>query len=234
MVTDVLAAASALVAEGRRGVMATCVSGPSVGLTALFDTDGSLLAGEGPAIPDRITDVDHSGVPKMISHGDSSWFVEPVVPAPRLLVLGAISVADALVPMAAAAGFAVTVIDPREWLARTDRYPEATTVRCGEPSGELRQAGIDSATAVVSFLHEPRLEDEVLQISLASSAPYVGSMGSSRTTAAKRQRLAEAGLSPTEVDRLHAPIGLDIGAQTPKEIAVAILAEIVAATRGAA
>ena len=155
-----------------------------------------------------------------------------VLPAPRLVVLGAISVADALVPMAAAAGFSVIVIDTRDWLARPERYPAATEVRCGTPVDEMLSVGLDAATAVVSLLHEPRLEDDVLEAALRGPAGFVGSMGSAKTSSAKRDRLKERGIE--NLDRLRAPIGLRIGARTPHEIAVAVLAEIVAVRRGAA
>jgi xanthine dehydrogenase accessory factor len=124
------------------------------------------------------------------------------------------------------------VVDPRPWLATSDRHPAASEVHCGEPSEVLEGIQIDSGTAVVSFLHEERLEDPVLRAALVGGAGYVGSMGSRRTTALKRERLLAAGLGDDVVARLHAPIGLDIGSVTPQEIAVAVLGEIVAARRG--
>jgi len=157
-----------------------------------------------------------------------------VLPPPRLIVLGAIAAADALVPMAAAAGFAVHVIDTREWLADVARFPQAASVRCGTPADMLREVGLDSATSIVSFLHEARLEDEVLVEALGSSAGYVGSMGSAKNTEAKRLRLADAGVEAPRLERLHAPIGLSIGSRTPQEMAVAVLAQVVAVGRGRA
>lgn len=233
---DVLAAVRELVTEGRRGVLVTATSGPQTGAAALLDTAGRVVAGEPPP-PEIITaakSVAEAGTPSISEVAAAAWFVEPVLPAPRLIVLGAIAVADALVPMAVAAGFAVHVVDMRDWLATPERYPQATSVRCGVPIEMLEEVGVDEATSVVSFLHEPRLEDPVLQAALQGAARYVGSMGSRKTTAAKRERLAGAGLSADTVAALHAPIGLPVGARTPQEIAVSVLAEVVAASRGRA
>ncbi len=234
MVTEALGAARDLVAAGKRGVLATAISGGGVGSVALLDASGGVLAGDAP--PSEIVEAARAvlaaGTPLVVAEAEASWFVEPVLPAPRLIVLGAISVADALVPMAAAAGFAVHVVDTRPWLALPERYPEAESVRCGVPVEVLSDLGMDEATVVVSFLHEDRLEDPVLEVALRGPACYVGSMGSRRTTAAKRERLVAAGVKASLLESLHAPIGLDLGARTPQEIAVAVLAEVVAAARG--
>jgi xanthine dehydrogenase accessory factor len=172
------------------------------------------------------------GTPQTIESEGESWFVEPVTPPPKLIVLGAIAVAEALAPMATAAGYAVHVIDTRDWLATEAKFPSAVSVRCGTPLEMLREVGIDTATSVVSFLHEARLEDEVLIESLRSPARYVGSMGSNKTTEAKRSRLSAAGLDDVSSERLRAPIGLSIGSRSSQEIAVSVLAEVVAVGRG--
>jgi xanthine dehydrogenase accessory factor len=172
------------------------------------------------------------GTPQTIESEGESWFVEPVTPPPKLIVLGAIAVAEALAPMATAAGYAVHVIDTRDWLATEAKFPSAVSVRCGTPLEMLREVGIDTATSVVSFLHEARLEDEVLIESLRSPARYVGSMGSNKTTEAKRSRLSAAGLDDVSLERLRAPIGLSIGSRSSQEIAVSVLAEVVAVGRG--
>ena len=235
MVSKVLAATSGLVAAGDRGVMATAIDGPEPGMIVLLDSSGRLVAGgsEPPAAVVAVAQtVLDNGTPEVIEADGVSWFVEPVLPPPKLIVLGAIAAADALVPMATAAGFAVHVIDTREWLADDARFPEGTAVHCGAPLDMLRNVGIDSATSIVSFLHEGRLEDPVLLEALRSPARYVGSMGSGKSTAAKRERLADAGIEPRLLARLHAPIGLRIGSRTPQEMAVAVLAEVVAVGRG--
>lgn len=228
---EVLEAIRALRDRGEPGALVTPLGD---GDPAVLAGLGELLAGpEPPADVGRaVRDVIGAGAPTIVEEGGSEWFVEPLLPAPRLLVFGAIAVADALVPMAAVAGFDVTVIDPRPWLADPARHPGAATVICGSPVEVLDTVSLDPGTAVVSFLHEPRLEDPVLEWALTGRAGYVGAMGSRSTTAAKRERLAARGLAPDRIDRLHAPIGLAVGAVTPEEIAVAVLAEIVAVRRG--
>ena len=234
--TGPLDAARRLVDAGGRGTLVTALSGPDAGSSCLLGPSGETIEGAepSPAAVAAAGRVLERGVPEVVEDdADGSWFVEPVQPPPRVVVFGAIAVADALVPMAAAAGYSVVVVDPRPWLATADRYPDADEVHCGEPSEVVDRIDIDAATAVVSFLHEPRHEDPVLRAALASPAWYVGAMGSRRSTAAKRERLADAGVSDEQLDRLHAPIGLDIGAVPPREIAVAVLAELVAVSRGA-
>jgi xanthine dehydrogenase accessory factor len=230
----VLSAARSLIEAGQRGVMATAISGQHAGSCGLLGPEGELILGDG--LPEAITDVAAailaSGLPNVVEASGVSWFVEPVVPAPSLLVFGAVAVADALVPMAIAAGYAVHVVDTREWLASEARYPGAASVRCELPADALERLGVDGATSVVSLLHEARVEDPVLRASLEAGARYVGSMGSRVTTEAKVARLADAGVAAEVLDRLHAPIGLAIGARTPQEIAVSILAEVVAVGRG--
>lgn len=235
MVTQVvLHAARSMIDAGQRGVMATAISGGRAGSCGLLDPDGGLIAGDG--LPAAVTEVADttlaSGLPTVVEESGVSWFVEPVIPAPSLLVFGAVAVADSLVPMAITAGYTVHVVDTRDWLASAARYPGAASVRCEVPADAFKRLSVDSATSVVSLLHEARLEDPVLQMSLEAGARYVGSMGSRVTTEAKLARLAAAGVAPDVLARLHAPIGLAIGARTPQEIAVSILAEVVAVGRG--
>jgi len=234
VVAEVLAAVRVLVAAGERGSLVTAVSGSHQGRSALLDADGGVVVGmDLPAVvlAAAVTVLDQ-GTPQLVEKNGESWFVEPVLPPPKLVVLGAIAVAEALAAMASAAGYSVHVIDTRDWLASEAKFPTAVSVRCGTPVDMLRQVGIDAATSVVSFLHEARLEDEVLIESLRSPAQYVGSMGSGKTTAAKRGRLSAAGLDADAVEKLRAPIGLEIGSRTSQEIAVSVLAEVVAVGRG--
>lgn len=235
MVTT-LEIAAGLIAEGKCGVMVTRLTGPAAGdLTVIDDSGRGLMPG--PSLPDEVSGLVRSvlrhATPRLLEAGGDRWFVEPILPMPRLIVCGAIAVAEHLVPLAATAGWSVEVVDMRPWLATPDRFPDAAAVHCGTPIEVVRHLPIDASTSVVSFLHEPRLEDPVLAHALCGPARYVGAMGSRRTTAAKRERLREGGLSDDQVGRLHAPIGLAIGALTPREIAVAVLAEMVASMRGA-
>ncbi len=232
--SEILTAAAALTAAGDRGAMATLIEGPGAGRAVLVDDAGVVLQGHDlpEAVAALVPAVLEQGKPRVTEADGMTWFVEPVLPPPKLIVLGAIAATDALVPMAIAAGFAVHVIDTREWLADEARYPGADSVRCGIPIEMLLEVGVDVATSVVSFLHEARLEDEVLIEALSRPARYTGSMGSGKNSSAKRERLATAGVDPTLLERLRAPIGLSIGSSTPQEMAVAVLAEVVAVGRG--
>ena len=157
--------------------------------------------------------------------------VEPHNPPARLVIVGAVHVAEPLARMAALAGFAVTIVDPRRAWATEARFPGQTLVT-EWPDAALEQLALDARCAVVTLTHDPKLDDPALVVALRSPAFYVGCLGSAKTHAARRERLAAAGC--TGVERLHGPVGLKIGARSPAEIAVSILAEIVATLRGAA
>ena len=147
----------------------------------------------------------------------------------RLVVVGAVHIAQPLVEMARLAGFDPVVIDPREAFASAARFP-ATDLRTGWPDEEMAAVAPDGRTAVVTLTHDPKLDDPALHVALRSDAFYIGALGSIRTHAKRLARLEEAGLGHSS-DRIRAPVGLDIGAVTPAEIAVSVLAEIVAALR---
>ncbi len=152
-------------------------------------------------------------------------FIRVYAPPPRLLVVGAVHITQALAPMAALAGFDVTVIDPRRAFASTERLPGVTL--CDEwPDDAMRRLAPDSQSAVVTLTHDPKLDDPALEIALASPAFYIGALGSKRTHAKRVERLAGLGLAE-RIGRIHAPVGLDLGGRSPGEIAVAILAEII-------
>lgn len=154
-------------------------------------------------------------------------------PPLRMAVIGAVHIAQALAPMARIAGYDVTVIDPRGAFAAEHRFP-GETVREEWPDEALDAFSPDARSAVVCLTHDPKLDDAALMRALVSEAFYVGALGSPRTHAKRAARLSEKGLEPAALTRLHAPIGLDIGARSPAEIAVAILAEATARLRGAA
>ena len=148
----------------------------------------------------------------------------------RLVIVGAVHIAQPLVGMSRLAGFDPVVIDPREAFASGARFPD-TALRTGWPDEEMEAVAPDHRTAVVTLTHDPKLDDPALRVALGSDAFYVGALGSTRTHAKRLKRLDDAGLS-LQSHRLHAPVGLDIGAATPAEIAVSILAEVVAVLRG--
>ncbi|MGK7869386.1 XdhC family protein [Falsiroseomonas sp. E2-1-a20] len=164
--------------------------------------------------------------------GEESWFIQPQNPPLRLIVVGAVHIAQALVPMAATLGFAVTVVDPRRAFATEERLGQSVAISGDWPDEAMTALAPDTRTAVVTLTHDPKLDDPALEVVLRSPAFYIGCLGSRRTHAKRLDRLGEAGLTEAEMARIHAPVGLDIGAVTAPEIAVSIMAQIVAARRG--
>ncbi len=154
------------------------------------------------------------------------WFIDVFNPPLRLVIVGAVHIAQPLSRIAAVAGYEVIVIDPRASFATDARFPGVTLVD-EWPDDGLKSVAPDRRTAVVTLTHDPKLDDPALMIALKSEAFYVGSLGSRRTHATRVQRLTEAGLSEAEIARIHAPVGLDIDAISPAEIAVSILAQII-------
>lgn len=152
-------------------------------------------------------------------------FGRAYVPLPRLLIVGAVHIAQALAPMAAAAGFEVVVIDPRSAFASAERFP-GVQLSSEWPDEALAREGLDNATALVALSHDPKLDDPALELALPSNLFYIGALGSRRTHEKRLERLRVAGLSEL-TGRIHSPVGLDLGGRSPSEIAVSILAQII-------
>jgi xanthine dehydrogenase accessory factor len=148
----------------------------------------------------------------------------------RMLVVGAVHIAQALAPMAVLAGYAVTIIDPRRSFATADRFPGVTLTH-EWPDEAMDKIGLDARTAVVTLTHDPKIDDPALERALRSDCFYIGCLGSTRTHKARLGRLAELGFGEKDFARIHGPVGLDIGAQSPAEIAVSIVAEVTAVLR---
>ncbi|WP_170389918.1 XdhC family protein [Ruegeria arenilitoris] len=164
---------------------------------------------------------------------DGQTFVAVHNPPLRLIVVGAVHIAQALVPMARIAGYDPIIIDPREAFASQSRFP-GEKLLTDWPDEAVASIGLDARTAVVLLTHDPKLDDPALQAALNSEVFYIGALGSSRTHAKRVQRMTEAGFSTEQLQRIHGPIGLDIGAAGPAEIAVAIIAQMTAVLRGKA
>jgi xanthine dehydrogenase accessory factor len=159
-------------------------------------------------------------------------FVETFPPPPTLLIFGAVHVAQPLSRFARALGFEVIVSDARAKLATRERFPDADRIIQGWPDETLEQVPIRPNTYVTILSHDPKFDEPALLGTLGTPAAYVGAIGSRGTQEDRRRRLAEAGVSPEKIARLRAPIGLDIGAATPEEMAISILGEIIALRRG--
>jgi xanthine dehydrogenase accessory factor len=156
---------------------------------------------------------------------DSRVFVGIHNPPLRLIVVGAVHIAQALLPMARIAGYDPSVIDPRETFASPERFPD-TRLLHDWPDEAVETLGLDTRTALVLLTHDPKLDDPALEKALRSGCFYIGALGSTRTHAKRVTRLTEAGFTEDEIARIHAPIGLDIGAAGPSEIAVSIIAQM--------
>jgi xanthine dehydrogenase accessory factor len=164
-----------------------------------------------------------------IESGGKRYFLTVQAPPARLIAVGAVHVSQALAPMAKLAGFDVTIVDPRTAFATPERFPEMRVI-AEWPDKVLPEIGLDRYTAIALLTHDPKIDDPALTLALRAECFYVGALGSKKTHAKRLERLAAAGLS-AQVARIHAPIGLDIGAVSPAEIAVSILGEIVLSLR---
>lgn len=164
---------------------------------------------------------------------DDEMFINPFNPPLRLFVVGAVHIAQPLVKMASEAGYDVTVIDPREAFATPERFP-GFTISHAWPDEALAGAAPDLRSAVVTLCHDPKIDDPALVAALGTDCFYIGSLGSKKTHAARLERLREEGFSPDDLARIHGPVGLSIGAKSPAEIAISILAELTEVLRGLA
>ncbi len=168
----------------------------------------------------------------VLEHGDVRYFVDCHNPPLRIIVVGAVHISQTLVPMAAIAGYEVIVIDPRASFATTDRFPNVRLLD-DWPDEAMTTLAPDSRTAVVTLTHDPKLDDPALEVALKSDAFYIACLGSRRTHARRLDRLRDAGFDDAALDRIHGPAGLAIGAVSPAEIALSILAELTAVLHAA-
>jgi len=159
---------------------------------------------------------------------DVEVFVEVILPPPTLIAVGGVHITIALMTLAKTLGYRTVVVDPRTAFANDARFPNVDQLIQSWPQEAFQQIPLTRSTAVAMLTHDPKLDDPALKIALPSPAFYVGALGSKTTQAKRRQRLSEEGITESQLNRLHGPIGLDIGAGTPEEIAMSIMAEIVA------
>jgi xanthine dehydrogenase accessory factor len=233
----VLAAVRHIVDSDEFGCRIVMVAGPDIHSSAVIDSDGGYITG---ALPDRIAGsliadaITLMSVERTTSvrYGGDEAFFEILAPRPKLLIFGAVHVAQPLVPMARMMGFEVAVSDARPAFSTSDRFPDADELLVGWPGDLGDRLVFDRRTFVVILSHDARYEDPLWPLVLDSPVRYIGAMGSRRTAKARRERLLAEGYPEEVVDRIHGPIGVDIGAVTPAEIAVSILAEVTASRYG--
>ena len=161
---------------------------------------------------------------------DGRTFLNVQVPPPRLVVIGAVHISQALAPIARLAGFDVTIVDPRTAFATPERFPDVQLL-AEWPEEALKEVPLDAYTALAALTHDPKIDDQPIMAALAAGSFYIGALGSRKTHGKRVERLLAQGASAADIDRIHAPIGIDIGAQSPAEIAVAVMAEMIAALR---
>jgi xanthine dehydrogenase accessory factor len=222
-----------LLASARTSAATAIVTNLVTGAQALVSRTGS--EGELTLGPDELAcvrqslDDDKSGTMETAA---GLLFIEVWNPKPRLLVIGAVHTAQELAPLARAAGYEVTVIDPRTAFSTPARFPD-TTLLHDWPNEAVATLAPDRRTAILTLSHDPKIDDPALQAALRSEAFYIGALGSRRTHAKRLERLKEAGFDEAALARIRGPVGLAIGAQTPVEIAISIMAEITAVLRRA-
>jgi xanthine dehydrogenase accessory factor len=208
---------------------------PVVLLTRL--SDGAQMLWPGDEMPAELVEASKAALGSEeagnVALGDETWFIHPHNPPLRIIVVGAVHIAQAMAPMAAPLGFSMVVVDPRRAFASEERLP-GVTLSTDWPDEAMAVLAPDARTAVVTLTHDPKLDDPALDAALKSEAFYIGALGSRRTHAKRVARLTELGHGAEAMGRIHAPVGLNIEAITAPEIALSIMAEIVAARRGAA
>jgi xanthine dehydrogenase accessory factor len=224
MKSETLKAVKEARAARRAVTLATRLSDAAEGLIYRDRVEG-VLAKDGTIVTAarRAMDV---GKSETVEIGGQKIFLNVYVPPARLIIVGAVHIAQALAPMAAMLDFDVTVVDPRGAWATSQRFPGVKVVK--DWADEAFQAmGLDSSTAVVTLTHDPKLDDPALETALRSDVFYVGALGSKRTHARRKERLSEAGIAEEQFTRIHGPVGLNIGAKSPAEIAISILGQII-------
>jgi xanthine dehydrogenase accessory factor len=188
--------------------------------------DGEVVLGQAPtAILDAVEDAFRRDKGATLQTDAGPVFIQVFNPPLRLMVVGAVHIAQALVPIASIAGYDVTVIDPRGAFASDARFP-GVHLRQDWPDEALEELRPDARTAVVTLTHDPKLDDPALDVALRSDAFYIAALGSKRTHAARRERLMALGHDAQALDRIHGPAGLSLGAVSPPEIAIAVMAEM--------
>ncbi len=184
----------------------------------------------GDPLATTINECMRAGKGGLVQADGQEIFIAVHVPPVRLLLVGAVHISQALAPMAKATGLDVTVLDPRTAFASPERFPDVRLL-AEWPDHAVPDLALDAFTAVALLTHDPRIDDQALVAALRARCFYIGALGSRKTQARRRERMLEAGFSQQELARIHGPIGLDIGAVSPAEIAVSILGEIIGAMR---
>lgn len=224
-----------VITEERPAVNISVVRGPDelLGRELLLRDDGSVTGTISDELDPRALDIAKETLASGESHramlnDDVEIFADAMLPPPTLIAVGGVHITIALMTLAKTLGYRTVVVDPRSAFGNETRFPNVDQLIPLWPQEAFQKIPMTRSTAVAMLTHDPKLDDPALKIALASDAFYVGALGSKTTQAKRRQRLLDDGLTEAQLDRLHGPIGLDLGAGTPEEIAMSIMAEIVA------
>lgn len=221
--------------------VATVVTGPEAGKKWMILPDGRRYGDAGTpelnraieaCIPDTWTPRDPTFVDLRTEQGEASVFIDFIVPPPRLVIVGAAHIAIPLVSLAKTLYYRSIVVDARAAFATRERFPHADELIVDWPADVLQRLELDPAAAVVCLSHDPKIDNPALMVALSSPAGYIGALGSRQGHAKRLEALREEGADEAQFGRIHAPIGLNMGARQPEEIALAIMVEIVAAEHG--
>ena len=229
--------------HGEPVALATVAAGQSgIGSSALVSRDGWTLEFQPDPLPHHETQVRQRAQEMLAARAESGAvheigpgvevYIEPFLPPPVLLIVGGVHVAIPLTRFAKELGFCVTVVDPRAKFANRERFPEADEVLVEWPDEAFAHLDVDDATYVVLLTHDPKIDEPTLAAALKTEAAYVGAIGSRSTHAARFERMKKWGVAPEQLERVHAPIGLDLGGRAPEETALSIIAEVVAVKNG--
>lgn len=232
------AAARRWIGECASGAIVTVIRGPEglLGRKLALGRDGLIVGALGFGLDDaavRLAREAQHSTRRQLSD-EVEVFIDVLRPSPTLVVIGGAHVAIPLTQMAKLLGYQTVLIDPRRAFANNTRFPDVDRLISAYPDKALVAEPPGKDTAIVTLSHDPKIDDPALRVALESDAFYIGALGSRKTTARRRERLADMGFTAEQQARIHAPVGLDIGADNPEEIALAIMAEIVAVYRGRA
>ncbi len=219
-----------------RGARVTVIEGEGVGTVALV-VGSAIVTGSAPAaLHDAIVEAGEAAIASELhtasEHAGATLFAEALVPPPRVVIVGAVDTAEALCAMTRRLGWRTAVIDPRGSFATAERLPSADELVIEWPAEGYAAIELVPADHVVVLTHDPKLDDPAITAAVQCGASYIGALGSRRTQEKRRTRLLAAGLSEDQLEMVSGPVGLDIGAHTPEETAVAILGEIIAVRNG--
>jgi xanthine dehydrogenase accessory factor len=233
---ELFRALRAVLLEEKSAVVVTVVRGPDdiLGREMLVDENGNITGSLTTDLDQQVfmlarETLEQGESRRALLQDETEVFMEVILPPPTLIAVGGVHITIALMALAKTLGYRTVVVDPRSAFGNEERFPNVDLLIQRWPEEAFQEIPLTRSTAVAMLTHDPKLDDPALKITLPSQAFYVGALGSKTTQAKRRQRLMDDGLTEEQLNRLHGPIGLEIGAGTPEEIAISIMAEVVAA-----